>query len=1066
MHPTNLFVEFRKEDTEQSISNRFEEQARRYPHRLAVKTKNQRLTYDALNRISNRTAHSILARRNKENPVALLFNLGAPLIAASIGALKAGKTYVPLDSSLPRTKATQILGNVQPDLIITDGDHLSLAHQLISSHAKILNLDEIDETFSDENPGLSIPPDQIAYINYTSGSTGDPKGVVWNHQNELFGIRVKTNELRISPADRVSLVRSNNVGATRDMYLALLNGAALLPFDLQEDSLADLGNWLLKEDISVFTCVATVFRHSFASLKRNKKFPNMRIVHIGGEPLFKSDVDLYKKHFSDKCILVNRYSISETQAVSYYFINKQTEIKDERVPAGYPLEGNEILLLNEDGTTAGVNEVGEIAVRSPYLAFGYWRQPELTRAKFLPDPEGGNSRIYLTGDLGFRQPDGCLVCVGRKDFQVKIRGHRVEVPEVEMAFLTVPAVKQAVVVPWQDHGNARRLAAYVVFQPRQALTIGQLRRALKEKLPHYMLPASIIPLETLPLTTSGKVDRRALPVPEGTRPRLDIPATIPRNRIELAVGKIWTGVLKLDTVGIHDNFFDLGGDSLIASRLIAKVRQTFQVSFSLKDFFATPTVAGVAERIKKAAPNDRTSKVARGISQRGEESLPLSFAQEQLWHLSQLLPEADLFNLSSAYWIKGPLNIGILKKSLKELVKRHQSLRTVFGSVKKQPFQTVGQMFDMDVSPVDLRRLPPGPRREKMTQLATAEASRPFDLAKGPLIRTQLYRMSKENYLLLVTMHHIISDRWSIQVFWNELAVIYEAMSRRREPALPEIQFQFVDFVQWEQNALDTEFMKVRRDYWEKQLAPALPRLVFRCRGRKNRAMTFRTAQLPIMLEANVFSALKNFSRAEHSTPFVVLLTALNILLYRHTGQNDIRIGTLVANRDHPETERVIGHFINTVVLRSRLYRRFTMREFLAKVRDTTLAAQAHQHLPFEHLVRFLERKRKISRSSLFQVMFIYHNASREAPESTRLIFKPADSILNRAESGLTLTTCDLIVLLKETEIGLVGSMTFKRGTFDSKNANDLGRRFFAILKCVMKNPESTIGRVRNEVSA
>src|SRR5437016_6138902 len=416
MRPTNLFVEFREEDTEQSISNRFEEQARRYPHRLAVKTKSQRLTYDALNRISNRAAHAVLARCDQSNePVVLLFKQGAPLIAASFGALKAGKAYVPLDFSLPHAKARQIVENVQPRLIITDNDHLSLAHELGSDPSEILNLDDVDGTLPDENPGLSVSPDQIAYINYTSGSTGKPKGVVWNHRNELFGIRVKTNELHICPEDRVSLVRSNNVGATRDMFLALLNGAALLSFDPHEEGLARLGDWLLEEGITIFTCVATVFRHSVENLNRKGKFPKIRLIHIGGELVSKTDIELYKNHFSNDCLFVNRYSISETQAVSYYFINKQTEITEERVPVGYPLEGNEVLLLDDDRNEVGVNQVGEIAVRSPYLAVCYWRQPDLTRAKFLPDPNEGNARTYLTGDLGYMRPDGCLVHVGRKD---------------------------------------------------------------------------------------------------------------------------------------------------------------------------------------------------------------------------------------------------------------------------------------------------------------------------------------------------------------------------------------------------------------------------------------------------------------------------------------------------------------------------------------------------------------------------------------------------------------------------------------------------------------------------
>jgi amino acid adenylation domain-containing protein len=597
MRPTNPFVEFRKEDTEQSIPGRFEQQARRYPQRLAVKTKSQSLTYDELNRLSNRAAHALLAWCDGNEPIALLFNQGAGLITASLGVLKAGKAYVSIDLSLPRAKAIEILAHVQSRLIVTDKDHVSLAHELAGDRLKVLNLDEMDSALSDENPGLSISPDQIAYINYTSGSTGEPKGVVWNHRNELFGIRVKTNELRISPDDRLSLARSNNVGATRDMFLALLNGAALLPFDLQGEGLAELGNWLLKEDITVYTCVATVFRHSMSSLPGNNKFPKVRLIHIGGEPISKADVELYKKHFSDECLFVSRFSISETQAVSYYFIDKQTEIEGERVPVGYPLEGNEILLLDDNGNELDINQIGEIAVKSAYLASGYWRQPELTRAKFLPDPNGGSARIYLTGDLGYRLPDGCLIHMGRKDFQAKIRGHRVEVSAIEMALLDIPAIKQVAVVPWDDLGKDTRLAAYVVPQPGQTPTSDALRALLKERLPSYMLPSAFVIVDHLPLTAGGKIDRRALPSPGKSRRGDDHRFVTARTPVEKALMILWAEVMGMDEIGIHDSFAELGGDSLIAAQIASRVNSTFRLKHGLNNLFDTPTISQLSSYV-------------------------------------------------------------------------------------------------------------------------------------------------------------------------------------------------------------------------------------------------------------------------------------------------------------------------------------------------------------------------------------------------------------------------------------------------------------------------------------
>jgi amino acid adenylation domain-containing protein len=596
MRPTNPFVEFRREDTEQSISDRFERQARRYPQRLAVKTKNQRLTYDELNRICNRAAHAVLAYRDQgEEPIVLLFKQGIRLITASLGVLKAGKAYVSVDLSLPQAKATQILENVQARLILTDNDHVSLAHDLARDRSKILNLDETDGALPDQNPGLSVSPDQIAYINYTSGSTGEPKGVIWNHRNELFGIRVKTNELHISPDDRVSLVRSNNVGANRDMFLALLNGAALFPFDLHEQGLAGLGDWLLGEEITVYTCVATIFRHSVQSLNRNRKFSSIRLIHIGGEPLSKTDVELYKKHFSDECLFVSRYSISETQAVSYYFIDKRTEITEERVPVGYPLEGNELSLLDDDGKEVGLKQVGEIAVTSPYLALGYWNDPVLTRSKFLPDPKGGRARTYLTGDLGYRLPDGCLVHMGRKDFQTKIRGHRVEVSEVEMALLDIPGIKQVAVVALGESGNERRLVAYVVAREDESPTFAQIRQLVKEKLPDYMIPSSFMRLDSLPLTASGKLDRQVLPPFVGSRDRVANTVMGARTAVEAVLAKIWKEVMKLSAVGIHDDFAGLGGDSLLAAQIVSRVSDIFPLKRPVTTLFAAPTVAMLAE---------------------------------------------------------------------------------------------------------------------------------------------------------------------------------------------------------------------------------------------------------------------------------------------------------------------------------------------------------------------------------------------------------------------------------------------------------------------------------------
>lgn len=596
IQPVNPFDEFNHADIEASIGDRFERQARKYPGRIAVKTQSQSLTYDELNRASNRVAHAIVARRGNANePVALLFKQGASMITAIVGAMKARKACAPVDYTLPPARASQILQHIQASIILTDNDNLALAHDWGCDPAKLLNIDSLDGDLVDTNPGLAVSPDDLAYINYTSGSTGEPKGVAWNHRSELFSTMLRINALHVSIDDRITLLRSNNVGATRDTFLALLSGATLLPLELKEEGLATLGNWLIAEEVTIFSCVATVFRHTLKSLTGRETFPKIRLVHIGGEPLAKSDVELYKQYFSDRCLFASRFGMSETPTISYYFIDKQTKTADDRVPVGYPLEGIEVRLLDDDGKAVGANGTGEIVVKSAYLAVGYWRQPELTREKFRADPAGGNARIYRTGDLGYLRPDGCLVHMGRKDFQAKIRGHRVEVSEVEMALLGVEGIKQAAVLARDDDGDGRRLVAYVVAQESRALTVSALRATLKQTLPNYMQPSAFVILEQLPLTASGKVDRRALPAPARSRHQLDGSYAAAKNSLEKFLANLWAEVLGVTQVGIHDDFFQLGGDSLLASRVVARVNESFSLKSPLKILFETPTVDAIAQ---------------------------------------------------------------------------------------------------------------------------------------------------------------------------------------------------------------------------------------------------------------------------------------------------------------------------------------------------------------------------------------------------------------------------------------------------------------------------------------
>ncbi|MGH7852227.1 MAG: non-ribosomal peptide synthetase [Candidatus Binatia bacterium] len=600
--PPAPFVKFKIEDTNQTIAQRFEQQVLRYPDRLAVKYNERALTYDELNGAANRVAHAILKGGGTEQaPIALVCSTALSTIVANLGALKAGRAFAPLDPRLPTATTKQILASLESRIVLTDEKSSKRARQLAGTSSKRISIDDLDAGAPAENPRVKTSPESLAYINFTSGSTAAPKGVMWNHCSELFGIRTKTNALRIVSSDRISLLRANNVGAARDMFLALLNGAALITLDLDESGLASVAKWLRDEEVSIFTCVATVFRHALHGLSGGDYFPAVRLIHIGGEPIFKADVELYNKYFSGDCLFVSRYSISETQAVSYFFINKNTAIED-RVPVGYPLEGNEVAILDDSGKPVAPREIGEIAVRSAYLAAGYWRQAELTRAKFLADPKGGAARTYLTGDLGYRLADGCLVHVGRKDFQAKIRGHRVETTAVETALHEIASIKQAIVVTRKEAAGSDRLIAYVVPREIGASRAGEWRSHLKARLPDYMVPSAFVILDRMPVNAGGKIDRRALPAPSEDQDAFDAQFVAPHTAVERVLARFWSDALKIEKPGVHDDFAERGGDSLQAAQIVARIQELFRLDQPLLTLAQSSSIEELARFVVDHEP--------------------------------------------------------------------------------------------------------------------------------------------------------------------------------------------------------------------------------------------------------------------------------------------------------------------------------------------------------------------------------------------------------------------------------------------------------------------------------
>ncbi|MBN9134280.1 MAG: amino acid adenylation domain-containing protein [Nitrosospira multiformis] len=579
--PRIPFNPFPEQAIEQSIGSRFREQAEHHPDHVAIWVSNHRWTYGKLDALSNRIANAVRAVRGEgAERIALLFRDGGYMIAAMLGVLKAGKAYIPLDPAHPEARIEKLIDSSGATAVLTDVTGFS------SAHAPLIPLAETE--CHDTNPPPPVSPDATAYILYTSGSTGEPKGVVQTHRNVLRQVRAYSNNLHICAEDRLTFVSSYGVDAAiQDVFGALLNGATLYPVSVREEGVSALVNCLVEHEITVFHSTPTVFRHLVNDIPENVLLQKLRLIALGGEAVYRRDVDLFRTHFSPDCLLVNGYGLTESTMALQYFVDHTTPLVRDAVPVGYPVDGIELLLLDETGEPAEIYCQGEIIVCGPSIALGYWRQGNVT-----PFPLDTNGRpFYRTGDLGRRLPDGSIEFIGRRDFQVKVRGYRIETGEIENQLLACPGVKQAAVIAEEPrNGDDERLVGYVSAQPGHALAPDGLRRHLARQLPDYLVPSTFVVLEELPTTPSGKLDRLALPTPV-TLTGSFVP---PQNAAEAKIAEIWRQILDIENIGIQDNFFSIGGHSLLATQIISRLRDEFGVELPLQQIFETPVIADLA----------------------------------------------------------------------------------------------------------------------------------------------------------------------------------------------------------------------------------------------------------------------------------------------------------------------------------------------------------------------------------------------------------------------------------------------------------------------------------------
>jgi amino acid adenylation domain-containing protein/non-ribosomal peptide synthase protein (TIGR01720 family) len=1044
----------------------FEEQADRAPDRVAVVAGDGSLTFRDLDERANRLAHHLRAAgAGPERVVALCLERSAEAVVALLAVWKAGAAYVPLDPTQPVERLAWILEDTETSLLVTDS---RLAPGLPGAERipglRTVRLDAEAPAIA-RRPAGRLPaeagPRDLAYVIYTSGSTGRPKGVLVEHRSALHllaaleaAVLDPLAEAGLLPEPLLASLNAPMIFDASVQQLALLlagHALCVVPQDVRADGGALL-DFLRENGVGLLDCTPSQLRLLVeAGLLDGAAGP--RIVLTAGEAV---DEPLWRRLAeAERTVCFNLYGPTECSVDATFH---RIQSSDTRPTIGRPLAGYEVFLLDPTHQPVPTGAPGELCLGGAGLARGYLRRPDLTAERFVPHPFATRpgERLYRTGDLGRHLPEGDLEFLGRLDHQVKIRGVRIELGEIEAVLTALAGVREAVVVAHQvahqvthqDASGDQRLVAYVTGDA----TADALRQALRERLPESMMPAAFVRLAALPLTPNGKVDRKALPEPVWQAAAETWLA--PRTPVEEVLAGIWAEVLGLERVGAADQFFDLGGHSLLATQVMSRLRSTFDVEMPLRELFTTPRLEDLAARIEEALRAGEQQRTPPLLPVPREGSVPLSFAQQRLWFIDQLEPGSALYNMPVALRAAGPLDAAVLALCFGEVVRRHEVLRTVFAAPEGSPAQVIRPAGPFGVPVVDLSGLPESTREALALALVAEEAGRPFDLTRGPLLRCVLLRLAQRDHVVALTMHHIVSDGWSMGILVREVAALYAALADEntggKPSPLPELPVQYADFALWQRSWLHGEVLEGEISFWRRQLAGLPPLLELPIDRPRPAMQSYRGAALPVRLPAGLTRQIKALGRREGATLFMALLAAFQTLLARAGGQDDLAVGSPVAGRNRVETEGLIGFFINTLVLRGSLAGQPSFAELLGRVRETALTAYLHQDVPFEKLVEELAPERSLAHTPLFQVMLVLQNLPAEPIEMGRLVLSPVAT-----ESGPV--KLDLSLGLEERDGELAGSLRYATDLFDRATVLRLVGHLEQLLTAATATPQRPV---------
>ncbi|NVJ03794.1 amino acid adenylation domain-containing protein [Myxococcus sp. AM001] len=1025
----------------------FSRQAARTPDAVAVSYGAHALSYQALDARSNQLARHLRSLGvGPEVLVGLCVERSVDLIVSMLGILKAGGAYLPLEASYPAERLAFMLEDSRAGLLLV---HDARRQHLPAFQGPVVRIDADGDAIA-RHSALPLPPvasaDNTAYVIYTSGSTGRPKGSAILHRS-VAALLLNSDFVHFTPEDRVAQASNASFDpSTFEIWGALFHGAHLVGItaDPAREPYA-LAAQVQAEAITVMF-VTTAVLHLLARQVPDA-FRHVHTLVFGGEAADPLALREVLRHGPPRRLL-NGYGPTECTVFSTFEPIDAPPTLGHPVPIGRAITNGPVYLLDKHLQPVPIGIPGELYVAGERLGRGYFNRPELTARTFVPDPFSTQpgARLYKTGDLGRHLPDGRIEYLGRVDLQVKIRGFRVELGEIEEQLRQHPAVKDCTVVALQAGGD-RKLAAYLVAR-EQAPTQVSLRGWLRERLPEHMVPASFTLLPALPLTHNGKVDRRALPTPEPAQGDASSYQP-PRTSTEEVLCRLWGALLEMKRVGIHDNFFHLGGHSLLATQVVSRVRAELGVELSLRTLFAEPTVAQLAKHLSSTEPAVALARPVpplRRVARDG--AMQVSFAQERLWRFFQRAPESSAYNIPRAFRLVGPLEPRHVEAALQGLIARHEALRVTYSEEDGVPVQRIQPPPRFQLREVDLRGRED--REAEAMRDMLASALRPFDLTRGPLMHASLLRLEDEEHVLFFCMHHIASDGWSLGVLARELSRLYTASVTGGDAGLPRLDIQYPDYAAWQRDWLSGEELRERIGFWRNALQGAPMLLNLPTDRPRPATRTFNGLRQPMDLGTERSRALHALCRREQVTPFMALLAAFGAVLARRSGQEEVVIGSPIANRLQPELEPLIGMFVNGLCLRVNLRGDPSFRELLRRVREETLAAYAHQEVPIDQVVASLGIEPPANRTPVFQAMFVLQNTPTAPLELPGLTVTPVP--VNRGS-----VTYELTLALTETPGGFSGTLEFNTDLFEPATAERLHAGLVELLDAVLVNLDLTM---------